>query len=70
MHSVLAALEQLQSRAWGSQTLLNLHLIEVSDKTLRCAPRCAGPGKHLDEYRAADVRPSTEQTKRNSAAGS
>lgn len=45
----------------------NIHQVYVSNKALRCTLSCSGPAPHLDEYRAADVRPPAEQTARNNA---
>lgn len=47
---------------------MNIHQVYVLSKTLRCTKSCSGPAPHLDEYRAADVRPPAEQTARNNAA--
>lgn len=58
--AVAAAAERLQETV--SRLGLNIHQVRVSGKRLECAKSCGGPAPHLSEYRAADVRPSTEQT--------
>lgn len=65
--AVAAAAERLQETV--SRLGLNIHQVRVSGKRLECAKSCGGPAPHLSEYRAADVRPSSEQTARNNAAG-
>jgi len=40
----------------------NIHQVYVSPTALRCTLSCSGPVPHMDEYRAADVRPSAEAT--------
>jgi hypothetical protein len=46
--------------------ILDCHVVIVSDQPRRvdCVPGCDGPDPHLHEYRASDIRPTPEATKR------
>lgn len=50
----------------GDPDALVWHVVKVTDQPRRidCADGCDGPEPHLHEYRASNIRPTPEATKR------